>query len=290
MPGPPFGILVKSSLPRIFWSSKQNGQWSVETTCRWSCFRPSQSFGRFSFSRSGGVKTYFAPSKFGRSSSSIDSSRYCGQVSAKAGSAAVARFANFVQRIFGRQMDDVYRRARHFGQRDGAMHGLGLGGGGTRERVIDRRGLSFRQRALHDHVDHAAVLGMHANQRAVFGGLRQSAENGRVVHHQHVRIRHEKLEAGHALAHHVVHVFEARAAQIGDDHVQTVIDRGAALGFLPPGVERVAHARAAGLDGEIDERGGPAECSGASSGLEIVARGGAAERHVEMGMRVDAAG
>ncbi len=39
-PGRRSGILVKSSLPRTFWSSKQNGQWSVETTCRWSCLQP----------------------------------------------------------------------------------------------------------------------------------------------------------------------------------------------------------------------------------------------------------
>ena len=31
-PGPPLGILVKSSLPSCFWSAKRKGQWSVETT------------------------------------------------------------------------------------------------------------------------------------------------------------------------------------------------------------------------------------------------------------------
>ena len=37
-------------------------------------------------------------------------------------------------------------------------------------------------------------------------------------------------------------------------------------------------------------RGGAAECRGAGAGLEVVARGGAAERHVEMRVGVDAAG
>ena len=63
-----------------------------------------------------------------------------------------------------------------------------------------------------------------------------------------------------------------------------------AFGLLPPGVERVAHACAAGLDGEIDDGGGAAERRRARAGFEIVARSGAAEGHVEMRVHVDAAG
>ncbi len=65
---------------------------------------------------------------------------------------------------------------------------------------------------------------------------------------------------------------------------------GPPFGLLPPDVERVAHARAARLDGEIDDGGGAAEGSGARAGFEIVGRRGAAERHVEMGVDIDAAG
>ena len=79
-------------------------------------------------------------------------------------------------------------------------------------------------------------------------------------------------------------------AEVGDDHVEAVVDDGAPFGLLPPGVQRVAHARAARLDGEIDDGGGAAESRGARAGFEIVGRSGAAERHVEMGVRVDAAG
>ena len=78
--------------------------------------------------------------------------------------------------------------------------------------------------------------------------------------------------------------------QIGDDHVQAVVDAGVAFGLLPPGVERVAHLRAARLDGEIDDGGGAAERRRARAGFEIVGGGGAAERHVEMRVDVDAAG
>jgi hypothetical protein len=82
------------------------------------------------FSRSGGVKTYFAPSKLGRSSSSMESSRYCGQVSANAGNAAVARLAHLVERVFRREVHDVDRRAGDLRHGDGAMHGFGLGARG----------------------------------------------------------------------------------------------------------------------------------------------------------------
>jgi len=72
--------------------------------------------------------------------------------------------------------------------------------------------------------------------------------------------------------------------------VQPVIDAGFALRFLGPGVERVAHVRAASLNREIDDRSGAADRGGARAGFEIVARSGAAERHVEMGVGVNAAG
>src|ERR1051325_2306871 len=113
MPGPPLGILVKSSLPSTFWSSKQNGQWSVETTCKWSCLRPSHSFGRCSLGRSGGVKTYFAPSKFGRACDGRplffwerqqQIRRECARDRRHA---AVARLAHFVERVLRGKVHDV---------------------------------------------------------------------------------------------------------------------------------------------------------------------------------------
>ncbi len=88
----PFGILEKSPpIPPIsFWSFMQNGQWSVETSCRsfvrrefhiW-CWWPS------CFERSGVEQTYLAPSKspphccpVAPRWSSSDRYRYCGQVS-----------------------------------------------------------------------------------------------------------------------------------------------------------------------------------------------------------------
>ncbi len=130
---------------------------------------------------------------------------------------------------------------------------------------------------------------MHANQRAILRRLPHRLEDRRVVDHQHVGVSHEQFEAGHALAHHVVHVFEACVAEVGHDHVQPVVDAGLALGLLPPRIERRAHLRPARLDGKIDNRRRPANCGRACPGLKIIGGVRPAERHVEMGMRIDAA-
>ena len=64
------------------------------------------------------------------------------------GETAVARFADLVERVFGREVDDVDGRSGHFGERDGAVDGFGFGSCGTGERVIDGRSFAVcEQRA-----------------------------------------------------------------------------------------------------------------------------------------------
>ena len=100
------------------------------------------------------------------------------------------------------------------------MHGFRFGARGPGEGVIDGRGFAFGERALNDGVDDAAVFSVHADEGSVFGGLTQRRfKDGGVIHHEDVRIGHEELEAGHAFADHVVHVFKAGSAEIGDDHM-----------------------------------------------------------------------
>ncbi len=187
-------------------------------------------------------------------------------------------------------MHDVDGRAGDLGHGDGAVYGFSLGARGTGEGMINGRGFAFRKRARHDDVDHAAVFGVHADEGAILGSAGKGLENGRIVYHEDVGIRHEELEAGDAFVDHFVHIFEAGGAEIGDDHVQAVIDARFAFGLFPPGIESVAHARAAGLNGEIDERGSASESGGARAGFEIVGGSCAAEGHIEVGMDVDAAG
>ena len=206
------------------------------------------------------------------------------------GHASVARFAHLVERVLRRQVHDVHRRPSHLREGDSPVHGFRFGRHRTRQGVMDRRGLALGESAAHDHVDDPAVLGVHADQRPVLRRAGERLENGRVVHHEDAGIGHEQFEAGHAVGHHGIHVVEAALAQVGDDHVQAVVDRSAAIGLFPPGVEGIAHARAFGLDGEIDERGGAAKRRRARAGFEIVAGSGSAEWHVQMRVDVDAAG
>ena len=51
-----------------------------------------------------------------------------------------------------------------------------------------------------NHVDDAAIFSVHADERAVLGGLAHGFEDGGVVDHEHVGVGHEELEAGHAFA------------------------------------------------------------------------------------------
>ncbi len=159
--------------------------------------------------------------------------------------------------------------------------------------MIHRSRLSLGQSLLHQHIDYAAVLRMHAHQRAILRSLLQRAKDGRVVHHQHIGIRHEQLKARHALANHIVHVFEARCArqlsQVRHNHVQPVIDARLALGLPPPRIQRRAHLRSARLYGEVHNRRRPANRSRARARLKIIGRVSPSERHVQMSMRIHAA-
>jgi hypothetical protein len=60
--------------------------------------------------------------------------------------------------------------------------------------------------------------------------------------------------------------------------VEAVVDRGLALGLGVPGVEAGPQRAALLLDREVDDRRGAAVGRGDGAGLEVVRRGGAAER------------
>ena len=92
--------------------------------------------------------------------------------------AAIACLAHFFERLVAGKMHDIHGRAGHFRQRDGAAGGFAFRGRGTRQRMIFRRALPFRQRPLHDHVNRAAVFGVHADQPAIFRRLRHGFEDG----------------------------------------------------------------------------------------------------------------
>jgi hypothetical protein len=78
--------------------------------------------------------------------------------------------------------------------------------------------------------------------------------------------------------------------EVGDGHVEGVVDAGFAGGFGAPDLKRFGEGMAAGLEGEVDDRGGASDGGGAGAGEVVVRGGGAAEGHVEVGVDVDASG
>src|SRR3972149_1632377 len=243
-PGRPFGTLRKSPMPISFWPWKSNGQWSVETTCRSSWRRPSQRSSAWSAGRSGGEQTNFAPLKPLPMSSS-ERNRYCGQVSAKAGSPS--------------------SRAR-----GPPVGGLALEDRRARDAVVVRIGLAGGEGLSRHHVDGEAVLGVHHDQPAVGRGLLHRPEDGPVIGEEDAGVGGEQLEAGDPLVDQGVHLGQHVVADVADDHVEGVVDAGVAIGLGMPGVEPVAERLATRLDREVDDRGRPAEGRGPGAGLERV--------------------
>ncbi len=72
--------------------------------------------------------------------------------------------------------------------------------------------------------------------------------------------------------------------------MEAIIDGRAPGRLAVPGVQGGNGRGALGLDGEIDNSGGAAKGRRAGAGFESVGSGGAAKRHLMMGMGIDAAG
>ncbi len=204
--------------------------------------------------------------------------------------AVVAGLRHRGERLLGGQVDDVQRRAGDLGQPDGPRGGLPFQFGRPGPAVPPGVGVPAGQRLRDEHVDRDAVFRVHHDRRTAAGGPLHGLEDLAVGRVEHARIGHEHLEAGHALADQYVHLLERLLVDIGDDHVEPVVDAGLALGLGVPGVQRLAQRAALGLHGEVQQRGGAAPGGRAGPGLEVVGGERPAERHVQVGMHVDAAG
>ena len=188
-------------------------------------------------------------------------------------------------------MDDVERRARDFGHPDRAIHRFALEFDRPRERVPFRFGVPGGQRIFGGDLDDVAVLGVHLDQAAEFLRRLHRAKDRLVVDLQHVLVGHEDLERVDAFAlDHRLHLVERLVAAVGDREMEAVVDRGFAGSFLLPGRKGVRERVAPRVQREVDDRRRAAERGGDRAGGEIVGRRRAAKRHVEMRVRVDAAG
>ncbi len=77
---------------------------------------------------------------------------------------------------------------------------------------------------------------------------------------------------------------------VAHDHVEPVVGDRVALGLRVPRVQPFAQRRAARLDGEVDDRGRPAEGRRPGPALEGVLGERAAERQLHVRVHVDRAG
>jgi hypothetical protein len=121
----------------------------------------------------------------------------------------------------------------------------------------------------------------------VLGRLAHHVEAHPVVDHQHVRIGHEQLEAGHALVPgERAQIGERLRERIEDDHMGADVD-AAALAAPVPVLEARKRALPVALVREVDHRCGAAERRGLGAGAESVDRARTAELPVQMGVHVD---
>src|SRR5207248_9675453 len=160
----------------------------------------------------------------------------------------------------------------------------------TRERMVDRRGVSARECLADEDVDRVPVLGVHHHERSTRRGDLHRTEERLVVDLEDVLVGHEELVRRDSLLGQRRQLLEPLSVgDVGDGDVEPVVDDRLAVRLRMPGPERLCECLALALDAEVDVTGGAAARRRALSRLEVVDRDRAAERHVEMRVRVDTA-
>ena len=186
-------------------------------------------------------------------------------------------------------VDDIERHAGLIGEHDRAVGRLALDFRRARQRVALGAGDALGEIVLLQRRDDVAVLGVHERHRAELGAARERGEHLLVVDHQRALVGHEMLEGGDAVLDDLGHVLAHLVRPIGDAHVVGVVG-GGELGALVPVGDRVHQRLAAVGDAEVDDHRRAAGERGVGAAVVIVGGIRAHERHVEMGVRIDAAG
>ena len=174
MPGAPFGIFEKSSLPSCFCggSFMQNGQWSVETTCRSFLAQPLPErvlvpllAQRRRHHVLGALEARAARSRRRRGTGTAGRSRRrrAGPCRAPASPSRARPSTRGGRCRSGTPAISASAIARPVASPSARV--------GPRERVVLGRLLAPAQRLLHQRVDDAAVLGVHADEPAVLARL-----------------------------------------------------------------------------------------------------------------------
>ena len=92
--------------------------------------------------------------------------KYCVHVSPQTFQPFSRASGDRLDRLLARDVDDVERGTGDARELDRAVRRLALGLGRARERVPVRLGVPVGERALDEHVDRVAVLGVHHHERA----------------------------------------------------------------------------------------------------------------------------
>ena len=204
--------------------------------------------------------------------------------------ALLARTADRLDRLAAGDVDDVERRGGDSRELDGSVRRLALELGRPRDRVVDRLGVPLGERLADEDVDRVTVLGVNHHERAARRGDLHRAEERLVVDLQDVLVGHEELVRGDALLGQRGELLQPfLVGEIGDRDVEAVVDQCLAVRLRVPSLEGLRERLALSLDAEVHVAGRAAAGRRPLAGLEVVDRDRAAERHVEMGVRVDAA-
>ena len=132
---------------------------------------------------------------------------------------------------------------------------------------------------------------VHHHERACLRSDLHRPEERLVIDHQRALVGHEELVGGDPFLREGGQLLERAAVlQISDRHVVAHVDHLPAFGLRFPLLDGGGECVPLRLDDEVDVTGRASERRRRLSRFDVVDRHGSAERHVEMRMRIDAAG
>ncbi len=199
-----------------------------------------------------------------------------------------ARSRDRFMRLNARRVDDIERHPRLIGKHDRAIGGFAFDVGRPRQCVAFRSGDPLGHVVFLQCEDEVAVFGVDERHRADFGAAHERGEHLLVIDHQRPFVSHEMLEGRHAGLDHLGHVLAHLVVPVGDAHVVGIVGNGVPGPFVPIG--HGLHQRLIAIrDAEVDNHRRAARKRRLGAALVVVGGIGPHERHIEMGVRIDAA-
>ena len=186
-------------------------------------------------------------------------------------------------------MHDVQRHADHLGQTDRAIRRLALDRRRARQRMPFGAGDALDEHFFLQLEHQLAVLRVHGRQCTEFERAAKAVHEYLVVAHDGVLVRHEVLEALHAVfVRERAHVAMHALVPPGHGDVEGVVARGL-LRPLAPLVECIQQGLLWVWNHEIDDAGRAAGEARRCAAVEVVASDRPHERQLHMRVRIDAA-